>query len=74
MLVTESIKYAGTISNNKDKKISIASELQQYIRASSVAILGMEKYNRNELLDAETFVPVYLRSVDARIKKSLFQN
>ncbi|MGD0169201.1 MAG: tRNA (adenosine(37)-N6)-threonylcarbamoyltransferase complex dimerization subunit type 1 TsaB [Smithella sp.] len=68
------IKYAGSISNNKDKKISIASELQQYIRASSVAILGMEKYKRNELLDAETFVPVYLRSVDARIKKSLFQN
>jgi len=68
------IKYAGAISNNKDKKISIASELQQYIRASSVAILGMDKYNRNELLDAETFVPVYLRSVDARIKKSLFQD
>jgi len=68
------IKYAGTISNNKDKKISIVSELQQYIRASSVAILGMEKYNRNELLDAETFVPVYLRLVDARIKKSLFQD
>ncbi|MGA2554222.1 MAG: tRNA (adenosine(37)-N6)-threonylcarbamoyltransferase complex dimerization subunit type 1 TsaB [Smithella sp.] len=68
------IKYAGIISNNINKKISLASELQQYIRASSVAILGMEKYNRNELLDAETFVPVYLRSVDARIKKSLFQN
>ena len=68
------IKYAGIISNNINKKISLASELQQYIRASSVVILGMEKYNRNELLDAETFVPVYLRSVDARIKKSLFQN
>ncbi|MGP8154730.1 MAG: tRNA (adenosine(37)-N6)-threonylcarbamoyltransferase complex dimerization subunit type 1 TsaB [Smithella sp.] len=69
------IKYADIIRNKtNNKKISIASELQQYIRASSVAILGMEKYNHGELLNAETFVPVYLRSVDARIKKSLFPN
>ena len=68
------IKYAGIISNTKTKKINIASAAQQYIRASSVGILGREKYNRNELLNAETFGPVYLRSADARVKKALFDN
>lgn len=68
------VKYADIISHARNKKMIISSTLQQYIRASSVGILGIEKYNRNELLDAQTFVPVYLRSVDAVIKKSLFQN
>ena len=68
------IKYAGIINNTKNKKINIASATQQYIRASSVGILGREKYNRKELLNPETFVPVYLRSADARVKKALFEN
>jgi universal bacterial protein YeaZ len=68
------IKYADIISNIKTKEINIASAAQQYIRASSVGILGREKYNRNELLNAETFVPVYLRSADAHMKKALFEN
>jgi len=68
------VKYADIIRNTHNKKISIASTLQQYIRASSVGILGMEKYKRNDLLDAQTFVPTYLRSADAVMKKSLFQN
>jgi len=66
------IKYAGII-RGKNKNISIASEDRQYIRASSVAVLGIEKFKRNEFLDAETFVPVYLRPPDACPKKTLFQ-
>ena len=66
------IKYAGIINNTKNEKINIASAAQQYIRASSVGILGRDKYNRNELLNAETFGPIYLRSADARVKKALF--
>ena len=68
------IKYADILSNTKTKEINIASALQQYIRASSVGFLGREKYDRNELLNAETFVPVYLRSADAYLKKALFDN
>jgi tRNA threonylcarbamoyladenosine biosynthesis protein TsaB len=70
------VKYADIIAAGvKNKKDSIAdSVMQQHIRASSVAILGIEKYNRNECLDAETFTPVYLRSADAIIKKALFEN
>ena len=67
------IKYADIIGGTKKKNIFVASQQQQYIRASSVAILGIEKFNRNEILDAETFVPVYLRSADAHPKKALFQ-
>jgi tRNA threonylcarbamoyladenosine biosynthesis protein TsaB len=68
------IKFSDIISSTRTKEINIASATQQYIRASSVGILGREKYDRNELLNAETFVPVYLRSADARVKKALFEN
>jgi hypothetical protein len=43
---------------------------QQYIQASCVGILGREKYARNELLNADTFAPLYLRSADAQIRKA----
>lgn len=68
------IIYSGMINKIKTNKINIASAAQQYIHASSVGILGREKYNRNELLNDETLVPVYLRSADARVKKGLFEN
>jgi tRNA threonylcarbamoyladenosine biosynthesis protein TsaB len=68
------IKYADILSNTKTKEINIASVMQQYIRASSVGFLGREKYDRNELLNAENFVPIYLRSADAHMKKALFDN
>jgi tRNA threonylcarbamoyladenosine biosynthesis protein TsaB len=65
------VKYRDLIST-KTGKAKIASVMQQYIRASAVAILGQEKFNRNELLNPDTFVPVYLRSADAKPGKSLF--
>lgn len=66
------VKYTDIILG--DAKDNIISAQQKDIRASSVGILGREKYNRKELLDAETFVPVYLRSADVHIKKSIFDN
>jgi tRNA threonylcarbamoyladenosine biosynthesis protein TsaB len=68
------IRYTDIICNVKAKEVIIAPAQQQYIRASAVGILGRQKYDRNELLDAKTFVPVYLRSADARPKKGLFEN
>lgn len=62
------IKYAGLISSLANKKNKIASEEQQYVCASSVGILAIEKYRRNELLDLAKCVPVYLRSADALLK------
>jgi universal bacterial protein YeaZ len=65
------INYADIICKNK--KIVINSKLPKYIKASSVGILGIKKFYRKDLLDAKTFVPVYLRSADARPKKALFE-
>jgi len=67
------IKYS-EIFMKKSKKVKIACGMQQYIRASAVGILGREKFFRNELLSPAGFVPVYLRSADAKPGRSLFKN
>jgi tRNA threonylcarbamoyladenosine biosynthesis protein TsaB len=66
------IKYADIIKNIKSE-VSIASDLQNYIRASAVGILGRKKFAEKDLLDASTLVPVYLRSADALPHKSIFE-
>ncbi|MBN1364847.1 MAG: tRNA (adenosine(37)-N6)-threonylcarbamoyltransferase complex dimerization subunit type 1 TsaB [Syntrophaceae bacterium] len=43
-------------------------------RASFVGLLGRGKYHRNELLDPDVFVPIYLRSVDVQRRKSLLES
>ena len=67
------IKYAEIINNIKSPEVSIASDLQHYIRASAVGILGRKKFAKNDLLDASILVPVYLRSADAVPHKSIFE-
>jgi len=66
------VKYSDIINNSGNSNFRIASKAQQYIRASSLGVLGVGKYRRNELLDAQTFAPVYLRSADAVVKKNHF--
>jgi tRNA threonylcarbamoyladenosine biosynthesis protein TsaB len=65
------VKYEDIIISRKNNVI-LAS--QQYCRASSVGLLGKDKFDRNELLNAETFVPIYLRSADTKVKKNIFEN
>jgi tRNA threonylcarbamoyladenosine biosynthesis protein TsaB len=67
------IVYADILRKKKREKINIARSVHQYIRASSVGILGLGKYHQGELLDPATVVPLYLRSADAE-KKTLFGN
>lgn len=66
------IKYRDLIAE-KVGKVRIAPVLHQYIRAFFVGILGREKFIRNELLNAATFVPVYLRVADAKVSKGVFE-
>ena len=66
------IKYRDLI-RERAGRVKIASDLQQYIRASAVGILGREKFSRNELLNPATFIPVYLRAADAKPSKGLFE-
>ena len=67
------IKYADIIKNIKSPEGCLASNLQYYIRASVVGILGRKKFAENDLLDASTLVPFYLRSADAVPHKSIFE-
>ncbi|MGB5218972.1 MAG: tRNA (adenosine(37)-N6)-threonylcarbamoyltransferase complex dimerization subunit type 1 TsaB [Smithella sp.] len=66
------VKYADIIRKNHHQDVEMVTATQQFIRASSVAVLGREKYHRHALLDVATFIPVYLRSHDAQVKKSSF--
>ena len=66
------IKYADLINSSLTNKNKIASVEQQFICASAVGILAIEKYHRHDLLDLAGFVPVYLRSADAQMKKQTF--
>ena len=63
------IKYAGLIPSLASKKNKLAPAGQQFISASAVGILAIEKYHRHDVLDLARCVPVYLRSVDALPKK-----
>ena len=67
------IKYTEIIKSIKTPEVSIDSDLQHYIRASAVGILGRKKFAENDLLDASTLVPFYLRSADAVPRKSIFE-
>jgi tRNA threonylcarbamoyladenosine biosynthesis protein TsaB len=61
------MRYADRIAGGVNNGFVPASK--QYIRASSVGILGREKFARDEMLDPRTFAPLYLRSADAQLKK-----
>jgi tRNA threonylcarbamoyladenosine biosynthesis protein TsaB len=65
------LKYSELILKN-NKKILIDKNLPHYVQASTVGILGMEKYRIGELLNPDNCVPVYLRQSDALPKASLF--
>ncbi len=66
------IKYADIINNIKSEAF-ISLDLQHHIRASAVGILGRKKFTENDLLDATTLVPVYLRTADAVPHKPIFE-
>lgn len=61
------VRYADIINHEKNN-ITLAS--QHDCRASSVGFLGKEKFDRKELLDADKFLPLYIRSADAETKVS----
>jgi tRNA threonylcarbamoyladenosine biosynthesis protein TsaB len=65
------IKYADVIGSLLTKKNTIAPVEQQFVCASAVGILAIEKYRHNDLLDLAGCVPVYLRSADALPKKQM---
>ena len=59
------VHYSGIIPALSKDHHTTAPEEQQHIRAGFVGRLALDKYQRNDLLDSATCVPVYLRSADA---------
>lgn len=66
------IQYSLVLRSLKKESDVLAPDAKQYICASAVGKLAMEKYHRNDLLDLKTCVPVYFRSADALPGKSIF--
>jgi tRNA threonylcarbamoyladenosine biosynthesis protein TsaB len=67
------VKYQDIIRQAKIDNLIIGLNLPQYIKGSSVGVLGIDKYTRNELLKLEECVPVYLRSANVVTRKSIFE-
>ncbi|PKN20990.1 MAG: tRNA (adenosine(37)-N6)-threonylcarbamoyltransferase complex dimerization subunit type 1 TsaB [Deltaproteobacteria bacterium HGW-Deltaproteobacteria-6] len=65
------IKYAGVVGSLSANKNKLAPAEQQFVCASAVGTLAIEKYRRNDLLDLAGCAPVYLRSADALPKKQM---
>ncbi len=66
------IQYADVIRSVLKNNYTITPEEKQFICASAVGKLAIEKYQHNDLLELTTSVPVYLRSAEALPKKSIF--
>ncbi|HDQ03534.1 MAG TPA: tRNA (adenosine(37)-N6)-threonylcarbamoyltransferase complex dimerization subunit type 1 TsaB [Deltaproteobacteria bacterium] len=61
------LKYENIIKGTNKSEVIIAQN--NIIKASSIGILGLEKCRRNELLNPDNCVPVYLRIADAKPMK-----
>jgi len=64
------VKYARLISDILPLRSYFASACNQYVRAATTGLLGKRKYSEGDVLDPETFTPVYLRPSEAEMKRS----
>ena len=69
-------KYGDMIKSRLGTLANEATKPQGLIRASSIATLGLERYEKGETLDIATLTPLYLRKSEAEIKreKGLLKN
>lgn len=64
-------KYAKLISSFSGQNQIMSADFQ-FIRASAVALLALENYREQKLLDIQKVIPVYLRSTDAVMPRPVF--
>ncbi|HPD55722.1 MAG TPA: tRNA (adenosine(37)-N6)-threonylcarbamoyltransferase complex dimerization subunit type 1 TsaB [Smithellaceae bacterium] len=62
------IKYLDVFYKKAENGLEIPRQIEHHIKASSVAVLGIEKFQRGELLDINACTPVYLRTADVQQK------
>ncbi len=60
-------KYADIIEESCPVKAYFAPEHLQFIRASAIGFLGIEKFNRAQTVNILTFIPQYLRLSQAEV-------
>ncbi|MDO9529460.1 MAG: tRNA (adenosine(37)-N6)-threonylcarbamoyltransferase complex dimerization subunit type 1 TsaB [Syntrophales bacterium] len=63
------INYCGLIKEILPDKSYFALSHLQYIKASTVGLLGMNKFIEGDVLDIMTFIPQYLRLSEAEMKR-----
>jgi tRNA threonylcarbamoyladenosine biosynthesis protein TsaB len=61
-------EHAGLIRQRLQGRARFAPPNRQWVRASSVALLGVKRYGKGEMLDVSTFTPRYLRRSEADIR------
>jgi len=61
-------EHAGLIRERLQGRARFAPPNRQWVRASSVALLGVKRYGKGERLDVATFTPRYLRRSEAEIR------
>ncbi|HON59355.1 MAG TPA: tRNA (adenosine(37)-N6)-threonylcarbamoyltransferase complex dimerization subunit type 1 TsaB [Smithella sp.] len=64
--------YSDVLKKTTSRGCLIASSANQFIRASLVGLLGIQKFHAHEMLDVEKCGPLYLRLEDALIRKKIF--
>jgi len=62
-------KYNKLIYNRLGTRGLMAPSSHAYVRASIIAILGHEKYLKGEILNLDSFVPLYLRKSEAEVNR-----
>ncbi len=63
-------KYHWKIAAALGEFANFASVIQNNIRASATAFIGLQRFHRRETDDASTLVPHYIRKSDAQIRSS----
>ena len=61
-------EHAGFIRGRLQGRARFAPPNRQWVRASSVALLGVKRHGRGERLDVASFTPRYLRRSEAEIR------
>jgi tRNA threonylcarbamoyladenosine biosynthesis protein TsaB len=62
------VLYRKTIKEKLGGYALFAQDHENTIRASTVACLSMDRFEKNDTDDVETFVPNYIRKSDAQVK------
>ena len=64
-------RYETLIGETLPGRFVRASGIHQGIRASAVGLIGLERYNKGDILNSFTFLPRYLRPSEAEVNKQL---